>query len=427
MTGPATGPRAAALPLLAAQRPMWDTRRCDPSDPKDNCGAFFRLTDGIDGDALQAAVSAAYAETEALRVTVRTHAGEPRQVILPAAPVPWTALELPDDDTAVAYMNTALGKAFDLSNGTAPCAHTLIETPDSTYFFFLYDHITLDAYGAQRYLTRIAQHFDAIVTGSTAPPSGFVPLARLVDEETSYRNSPRAEKDITYWHHLLSRPIPPAGFSPHVQAASPRSARLTVPLPDACRSALPALSAGTGIRWPAILITAVACELSRISTQPEVELVMLLGNRATLNAVKTPTNMAKELPLRIKIAADDTFTDTATRVSGQLAAAVAHQRVPTDRLPTFTARTYVNVIVGNPPRFTDRTSEFHVLATGPASNFRANCSSDVTRVPFLEFEANPQLYPPDSFERLGTGVTELLTRLVTQPDERLSRVLAAVP
>ncbi|MFK4106436.1 condensation domain-containing protein [Streptomyces sp. NPDC019531] len=176
MTALASG---TSLPLLASQRRRWTWRRPEPDDPKDNCGAFFRFTGGLDRDALKTAVDRAYAETEALRVVFEEHDGDVRQVIPLPGPAPWSSLELSGDDAAFDHMNRSLGVPFGLLGGSPLCSHTLIETPGSTWLFFCNDHIIVDAYGAHRYLLRIAQHYNAIVGGTPAPPRGFAPLARL--------------------------------------------------------------------------------------------------------------------------------------------------------------------------------------------------------------------------------------------------------
>src|SRR4051794_33099420 len=58
----------ASLPLLAAQRQQWVSHHDEPANPRYNCGGYFRLTGQLDRNTLAAAVTAAYSETEALRV-----------------------------------------------------------------------------------------------------------------------------------------------------------------------------------------------------------------------------------------------------------------------------------------------------------------------------------------------------------------------
>lgn len=410
------------LPLLHAQQIMWDSRRHDPDNPKNNCGAYFHLGDGLDRTALKNAVARTYAETEALRVVFRG-ADEPRQVVLPAESTPWSSVVLRDRTEAVEFMNHALTVPFDLHGEGGLCEHTLIETQDGPFLFFRYDHVTLDAYGGHRYLTRIAQHYNSVVEETPLMPSGFSTLDRLIEEEGAYLDSPRAQQDTAYWLDALSGPTLPRGFSSHTAPSAPRPVRSATPIPPDTRTAFLDWSARSSAKWPAVVAAATACELHRVTGSQDVGIVLLLGNRATRAAVKTPTCMAKELPLPLHVDPRAHFTDLVAAVSRQIAGAVTHQRVPLDRLPATRLGTFVNVIVGEQPRFAGCASRFHVLATGPASDFRLNCYGSAGEKPLLEFEVNPNLYDQEEIDLREKSILDLLHRLVSEPDRELCEVL----
>jgi len=413
----------AALPLLASQSGRWARRRQDPGDPMDNCGAVFRFTGPLRRDALERAVAQAYAETEALRVVFTERAGRVTQSVTPAGgPTPWTTTGLSSDDAATEHMRRLLAVPFSLSGGGPLCLHALIDTPDSTWFLFLYDHLTLDAYGVHRYLTRVTRLYDAFRHGRPAPPSSFAPLERLVEEERAYRDSPRARRDLAHWRTVLSAPIPSSGFTSLRAPAGARPLRVTRRVPDATRSAFRALSAASGARWPASVVTAMACELSRATGAGTVGIGLPVANRATPTAARTPVNAVKELPLRIDVGAAGTFAELLASVSRQITDGLMHQRAPLEQLPIPKLHTFVNVIVGEPPRFPGSHAEFRVLSAGPTSGFRVDCHGDAAREASLTFEANSRLYGRTEIQERADSFGALLHALLSDADAPLTDV-----
>ncbi|MTD54647.1 condensation domain-containing protein [Amycolatopsis pithecellobii] len=415
------------LPLLPAQQQQWIAHHEDPANPQYNCGGYFRLTGGLREKALTAAIAAAYSETEALRVIFHEQDGQPWQTVVAAGPVPLSSVDLPDEAAAIDWMKSALAVPFELRGGDQVCSQTLIKTGEREWFlFFRYHHIALDAYGAHRYLLRVAQHYNALVTGEPAPPGGFAGLAQLVAEDDAYASSPRAQRDADYWRHVLSTPVSWSGFASHDLPAGPSPLRSVAPVSDKSRAAFLELSARTGVRWPVLVMAITACRLSVLTDSPDVVIGLLAANRSTLAAVKTPANLASELPLRIDVRSERTFTDLLGQVGERLGEAIRHQRAHLDQVPNSpTLRTFVNVIAfGDQAHFTGCESEFRVLATGPASNFRVNCYGEATRDLLLEYEVNSRLYDEFQLARHQEGMLSSLDQLITTPDTRLSDVLA---
>lgn len=416
------------LPLLAAQRQQWTSHHDDPSNPRYNCGGYFRLTGGIDQVALRAAVTAAYSEADMLRVRLAEVDGHPRQTVVEGGPAPLSSVALPDEQAAVEWMRSALTVPFDLRNGDQMCSHALIEVDSGEeFFFFLYHHIVLDAYGAHQYLARVAQYYNSFVAGTATPKSGFARLEQLVAEERAYRSSARARRDDAYWRDVLATPLPWSALAPQEAPAQPRPLRSVVRVPDRTWSAFQELSAHTGTRWPVVVQAVVACLLSEVTGSADIVIGMLAANRATHAAVKTPTNMANELPLRVDVDMNGTFIDLLDQVARRVGEATTHQRAHLDRQNTpISLRTFANVIAfGEQPRFRGCASEFHVLATGPASNFRVNCYGGLTGDHLLEYEVNPCIYDENALTGHQERLSDLLLDLVSSPDVRLSDTLTA--
>src|SRR6516225_11347460 len=74
--------------LSTAQLGIWFAQQLHPSSPAYNIGEYLEIHGPVDAVLFERALRQVVAETEALRVQIIEHAGEPRQVIGP--PPPWS-------------------------------------------------------------------------------------------------------------------------------------------------------------------------------------------------------------------------------------------------------------------------------------------------------------------------------------------------
>jgi hypothetical protein len=419
-----------SLPLLASQHLHWVSHQKDPDNPRFNCGAYVHLTGPLRPHVVQAAIAATFAETEAVRVIFHQRGGRPWQRVLDPAFVPLEMVRVSGEEAAVDLMERLLAVPFDLSGGDPPCSHHLMDTGDQTWALFLrYHHIVLDAYGAQRYLLRIAEHYNALLAQVAVAPGRFASLAVLVDEERSYLGSPQARRDEAYWRAVLVPPVPSPGLGARDLPARPRSLSSSVRLPDEVRAGLETLPDRYGVPGPVAVTAATAAHVSRVSGEREVTIGLLAANRTTFAAVKTPADLARELPLRITVLPHAGFGELLRTVSVRMGEALAHQRAPLQHLIRPTAlRTYVNLIsFGKTPGFAGCRARLHVLSTGPASNFRINCYTEADGRLLLDFEVNPGIYSPEKLTEHQTHVIGLLGTLVSQPEAPLSDAFVPAP
>jgi hypothetical protein len=423
------------LPLLHTQRTQWESHHEDPLNPRYNCGGYFELTGALNVELLTQAVDVAFSETEALRAVYVMHAGVPWQTVAPPEPAPMTALDLSSGERArteaAEWMEARLGVPFDLLSGDSACSHTLLRVAaDEYFFFFRYHHIALDAYGAHRYLFRIAQVYNALSSQEPVMSSGFDGLARLVADQEAYTDSRRAGRDNEYWRKALSGAVAHPGISGRRAPARPQPTRSTVRVPDSSWTRLVALAARLGVHWPSAVISLTACYLSRVTASSEVVIGFLAANRTTSASVRTPANLANELPLRFALAPSDTFADLIRSAARSVTDALSHQQVHwSDAAGSDLLHTFVNIIsFVKQPRFTGCESEFHVLATGPATNFRINCYGDPATDGslLLEFEVNPALYDEDQLGIHRDGLLRLLDELLASPGRPLATIAALV-
>jgi hypothetical protein len=420
----------ASLPLLTAQLRNWVSHHKDPDNPRHNCGTYFRLTGDVQLPVLQAAVAAAYAETEALRVVFHLRAGHPWQRVIDAGFVPVETIQTPDEAAAIDLMNQLLAVPFELGRGDPPCSHLVLETAQKVSFLFFRHHrILLDTYGAHRYLTRVAQHYNSLVGETPLPPGQFAALGELVREEKVYLGSPRAKQDSAFWREVVAGPGPPPRLGGRDLPARPRTLRSTLLLPEVLRSRLVKVSRRYGVPSSAAVVAALAAHLSRTTGSPEVLLGLTAPNRTTPAAVRTPANLANDVPLRVLVHPEDSFADLLRSVSRQIEVALTHQRAPLERLRRPpTPRTLVTLVgFGEEPSFAGCASTFHILSTGPVWNFRLNCHAAPAAGLLLEFEVNPGVHGADQLEDHQEHVLELLGQLAHLPEASMFEVLAPTP
>jgi hypothetical protein len=125
------------------------------------------------------------------------------------------------------------------------------------------------------------------------------------------------------------------------------------------------------VPWFAVAVAAVLVRLSKVRASDSVLIWFLAANWARAETLRTPANLATELPLRFDLAGI-TFSELVRSVARSIGRALAHQGFQPDTLASAMPdsgvermRTYVNIIsFSELPQFAGCRSSFHVLSTG---------------------------------------------------------------
>jgi len=255
--------------LSTAQLGIWFAQQLNPSSPAYNIGEYLEIHGPLDAVLFERALRQVVAETEALRVQIIEHAGEPRQVIGP--PPPWS---MPIIDvsaktnaraTAESWMQVDLARPIDPTR--APLfGYALFKASDSQFFWYArYHHIVMDAFGMWLIARRVANVYTQLTNGRSTRDGSFGSLAVLLEEDAVYRASEQFAQDRRYWADYLANRPEPVTLRGRASSESRGFLRNTDYLPHRGADDLRSIAHRTGTSVAQIISAATAIFLHRLT------------------------------------------------------------------------------------------------------------------------------------------------------------------
>ncbi|MCV2463770.1 condensation domain-containing protein, partial [Streptomyces sp. ICN988] len=413
--------------VSAAQTGIWVAQRMAPENPFYNCGVTYTLTGRLDEDTLRRAVTRAVAETETLRTRFHDTPDGPRLTVEPAGEPELHVVDLtdrPDADAEIeAWTAADLARATDLGR-EAPYTHALFTVGRRrSVLYFRYHHIVLDGFGQHLYIRRLAELYSAYEQGSEPSGPTAAPLAELLAEDAAYLASERHVTDADHWlaefgdHH---EGTPLAG---RVAPATPSTLRLVTRLSP--QTLGPFADGGVG-GLSATVVAATAAYVHRLLGRTEIIVNMPVAARRSRAELSTPAMLANEVPVRLTVRPDTTFSDLVDQAQERIRRTIRHQR---HRGEALRARlglsadagaltgSQVNVMAfDQETRFGDRTAVRRQLANGPIADLTVNAyRTPGTGETQLEFCGNRELYTADELARHRDRFTTFLRRATADP------------
>jgi enterobactin synthetase component F len=388
------------LPLTAAQRGLFFAHQLDPGNPCYTTAEVVECDGRVDVAGLRAALSAAYADFEQLRVEFALRPDGPVQRGRPPSEVDLAVVEVAGAAEAEAWMAAEVLRPFDLLGGPATRV-ALLRLPDVDLLFHAAHHVLLDGYGVQQLLRRVADHL-----GGAPKPLPGVTLQDLVEAEETSDSAADA-----FWAERLAGYEGPASLAGHVAAAAPAALRAAIDVPDELQHAVVAAARRLGTPWADLITVAVGSYLARMTSQRSIRVGLPLMNRTragvgALPAAHTVCTAMNVVP--VTIPGRGTVADALVATAAEQAAI---RTSPFTRVEELTRRlgvrgqlfgAQVNVI---PFDLELRLGPVGEQVSGVVRNLTAGPVEDLTvglrgvpgrgRRVRLELDANPRLYDAD--------------------------------
>ncbi|MEU4780161.1 amino acid adenylation domain-containing protein [Micromonospora sp. NPDC023633] len=396
------------FPTSAAQRRMWLLDQLDPGQPTYHVGWAVWLDGPLDVAALDGAWAAAVERHEILRTTFRANGGRPIQVI--DDDVPATALEvvpldrLPEADreaAARAALREHARTPLPLDRGPLTRATLLRLAPQRHVLALVAHHAIVDGWSFRLLFDEISADYEALRAGrppvSVEPPLQYADFALWEREHADAGGHAEAER---FWPAELAGAPPEVPLPvdhPYPERLSPAAAEVAVPVDGELAGALRRLAAARGSTLFAVLLTAYAALLSRLSGADEVLVGVPVAGRTRIETEPMLGLFANTVAIRAALHGDPTLGELLDRLHTATARAQAHQDLPFARV----------VELCRPQRHPSRAPLVQVMCTVEEA------------LPPLERGAlrwRPELVPT------GTGKFELELAAVAGPDELTVRL-----
>ncbi|WP_405582823.1 amino acid adenylation domain-containing protein [Streptomyces sp. NBC_01190] len=453
------------LPLTYAQQGVWFSQHLDPTSPKYNIAECIEMASRIDENAFTEAVATAVAECGSLHVEFFTVDGLPYQRQLVPRRVAPSVIDLTThaDPPAAAERRMAedLRRPTDPTRPAELFAHLLLKVAEDRYLWYSrYHHLVMDGLGFSLLGRRVAELYTALVAGTAIEPK-TASLRALVDSDRAYTESADHTRDRAYWAGRFpdfpapENLVPPrvtapggpggsSGFDGDPAAGETENAAAGLHVAEGLGAdvltGLKAVGRAARTTWSAVAVAAAALHVARATGSGDVMLGLTTNGRAGTHT-EIPGMTANVVPLRVRISPGMTVGELIGHVAAEIRGALRHRRYSREMLvrdlkasggpnPTAMSSLVVNIMPYDYGlMFGDAPSKSRILSTGPVDEiaFFLSERSEATG-PLIGFDANPQLYPPESLAPHQRGIVALLTSFSgARPETPLAALQSVSP
>ena len=437
------GERNQTAPLSFTQQQFWLLDQTGPHRAAYNVCTAVQITGTVDTQRLREALEQIVARHEVLRTSIVVEQGTPVQEISPAAPIALRISDLTKLSLSKreAEMNLALaaeaGTPFDLSQGPLFRTHLLNLNDDEHVLFLTFHHIVYDGWSEGLLLRELAVLYessggDAV---SNLPPLS-IQYADFARWQRQWLQGATLERQLDYWKRQLANAPSTLDLPADYARPTERSfegARQSVLLPRSLGASLQTLSRNENATLFMTLLAAFQTLLFRYSGQEDIIVGSPVAGRTMFETENLVGAFVNTLALRADVAGNPSFCEFLGRVRETVLGAFSHQDLPFEKL----------VEELNPERGINRSPLFQVmfafqntpepdtamseLKLTPLKSKSATAKFDLTLEVqeqteglLVTFEYSPDLFAPETIERLLAHFQNLLRRVVADPMQRVA-------
>ena len=417
---------AGAFPLSAVQRSMWFAQQLHPAVPY-FIAQYIEIHGDLDIDLLSRSAVAAAHEFESPFLRLMYPDGEPCQIVDPTigAEIDYFDFRECDDprEAAAEWMDNDHATPLDLTRDRL-VEMTILQTGDRDYLWYTrIHHVALDGYSGMTIVNRIAALYTSELEGREPAPNKALDVVKLSELDQAYRASSRFDADRQYWAERIAGVDHGSTLAGREAPPRAHSRIVTDSLSETSVAALDEWSARSGATPAAVLISALACYLSRRTGYRDVLINLPVSARTTAPLQRSGGMLVNVAPLHIEVLPGDTVDDLVGRVQLELLGALRHQRCSLEDIrrdaglsmedqrlsgPMMNVMLFRQEITLGP-----MVGEYHIVTSGPVEDLLVNIYQSGSPVKTLiEFRANPDRYERTELEEHHADFAELIRELI---------------
>ncbi|MFL6261090.1 MAG: amino acid adenylation domain-containing protein [Thermoanaerobaculia bacterium] len=333
---------AAGLPLSYGQQRLWFLDRLQPGNPAYHLVNFFRLEGRLHVPVLALSLREIVRRHEVLRTVFRTVDGEPRQVVLAAAEVPFPLMDLSALPPALRQgearrlASREVVRPFDLESG-APLRAVLLRLEEEVHHLFLaVHHIASDGWSAGVLAQETVALYSAFLQGEPSPlPELPVQYADFAVWQRAWLRDSVLDRQLAYWCRQLAG-VPPAldlpTDRPRPAVQSSRGDTRTFAWSPAVAADLQQLGREQGATTFMVLLAIFQAFLYRYTHSEDLSIGCPVANRNRTETENLIGFFVNTLVLRTDLSGAPPFRDLLARARETVLQAQAHQDMPFEKL-----------------------------------------------------------------------------------------------
>jgi amino acid adenylation domain-containing protein len=333
-------PRTGPLPLSFGQQRLWFVQQMDPQSAAYNLSLTIPLP-AVDVPLLERVLSEIVRRHETLRTTFDVAAGQPVQIVHPAAPVRLPIVDVRAVDAAARTAETLrakreiFGAPFDLRLGPLVRFAVVLLPDGAAELLVAMHHIVTDGWSVALFYEELRAISLAYVRGEPSPlPELPVQYADYASWQRDWLTGDVLERQLSYWRTRLAGlsalELPTDRPRPAVQTVNGASQSFL--LSARLSEGLQALSRESGATLYMTLLAAFQALLARYSGQTDIVVGTSNGNRRQVETEKLIGFFVNTQVMRVDAGGDPTFAELLARVSKSALDAYDHQELPFEKL-----------------------------------------------------------------------------------------------
>jgi amino acid adenylation domain-containing protein len=432
-----TAADSAALPLSVAQTEVWVAQKLAPTDDLFNIGGYFEISGSLDPQVFAAALRRALQEAGPPLARFRETSTGVQQLPIAGEDVRILSLDLTRESdpraAAIAWMEADISRPFDLAEGP-PCRFALLELGGGRLLWYCaFHHVVMDFYGTWLLAQRTAELYSAAKSGAAAPPATSTPWSEVLREELEYLDSDRFQRDRTYWHELLGDRPAPTTLSGRDPTWSKSTLSSRHRLPGSTLARLAELGAASDASLVAVLFSAAALYLWRVTGERDLVLGMPVAARPSAKLRRAMGFLSSVIPLRLTVDPAGNAAQLIRQCGVRIREALRHQRYRASALRSDLGLTpsdpniyglMVNFMPdGGPCYFAGRPAQINALrwAWVPDFAIAVHSRSDGSEAS-VQFDANASNHDRGALEAHARSFLAFLEALLERPEAAVSEL-----
>ncbi|WP_169332727.1 non-ribosomal peptide synthetase, partial [Nocardia araoensis] len=431
------------IPLSSAQYGMWLADHV-PGGPAVNIAHCVEIQGPVDYDAFTRAVNDGGHETESLVVRVVESDGRPYQFVDRGIIYDEPVLDFSDAEdpvaTAMEWMRRDYNtKAVDLSRDRLTETRLIRVGEDHYFWYGRAHHLVIDGYGAFNSLTRMAEHYNALLEGRPPTRLDAASLRDIVEAEHAYRASSRYETDKAYWLEKVADLPKPVSLSGRTARSGKVDRVAGLQLPAHLSDRLDRYADEVNASAAQVVIAAFAAFLARMTGTEDVALSLPVTARVTKRLRNAAAMLANMVPIRFAVHHSTTVDELVRASVSELVSAMRHQLYRFEDLRRDSAAIdsaansfgpIVNILFFDSEiRLGSAVGRYRALTSGALDDLQLNLYRSGADAPLLiELHGNPNLYGQDELESHADRFLDFLQRMMDSPlDTRIGDIQLVGP
>ncbi|QRY48438.1 amino acid adenylation domain-containing protein [Mycolicibacterium boenickei] len=331
----------AVIPLSYAQQRLWFLEQLQGPSPIYNIPVAYRISGGLDVDAVRRALADVVGRHESLRTVFPAVDGVPRQTVVPVehAELGWQIVDAsgwPGNRLEEA-VGAAVGQAFDLAV-EIPLRATIFRIAEDEHLLVaVVHHIAADGWSVAPLVRDLGVAY-AARCGGHAPewsplPVQYVDFTLWQREQLGELSDPdsRIAAQVSYWEHALAglpeRMELPTD-RPYPLVADHQGASVAVAWPAQLQEQIVRMARSHDATSFMVVQAALAALLGKLSGSCDVAVGFPIAGRSDPALDELVGFFVNTLVLRVDLAGDPTLADVVGQVRQRSLAAFEHQDVP---------------------------------------------------------------------------------------------------